>query len=58
VIHPAAALTRPDHPARLSSTVRITCAAISLLTRGRFADSHDELLYVIRKPQDLFARVM
>jgi len=51
-------LTRPDHPTGLSSTVRITCAAISGLTRGRFTGSHDELLYVIRKPQDLFARVM
>ena len=30
--------------------MRITCAAISWLTRGRFTDSHDELLYVIRKP--------
>jgi SAM-dependent methyltransferase len=50
--------TRPDDPAGLSSAVRITCAAISLLTRGRFTDSHDELLYVIRKPQDRFARVM
>jgi SAM-dependent methyltransferase len=51
-------LTRPSHPARLSSSVRITCAAISRLTRGRFGDSHDELLYVIRKPQDRFARVV
>jgi SAM-dependent methyltransferase len=51
-------LTRPDHPAGLSSSVRITCAAISRLTRKRFVDSHDELLYVIRKPQDRFARVV
>ena len=48
----------PSRPARLSSSVRITCAAISRLTRGRFGDSHDELLYVIRKPQDRFARVV
>jgi SAM-dependent methyltransferase len=54
----AAELTRPDHPAGLSSAVRITCAVISRLTRGRFVDSHDELLYVIRKPQDRFARVV
>jgi hypothetical protein len=38
--------------------VRITCAAISWLTRGRYANSHDELLYVIRKPLDRFARVV
>ncbi|HMD94217.1 MAG TPA: methyltransferase domain-containing protein [Trebonia sp.] len=54
----SAEVTLPDHPARLSSSVRITCAAISRLTRGRFTDAHDELLYVIRKPQDRFARVV
>jgi hypothetical protein len=53
-----AGLTLPSHPAGLSSSVRVTCAAISRLTRGRFGDSHDELLYVIRKPQDRFARVV
>ena len=51
-------LTRPDRPAGLSSSVRITCAAISRLSGGRFDDSHDELLYVIRKPLDRFARVL
>ena len=51
-------LTRPDRPAGLSSSVRITCAAISRLSGGRFDDSHDELLYVIRKPLDRFARVV
>lgn len=51
-------LTRPEQPAALSSSVRITCAAISRLSRGRFGDGHDELLYVIRKPQDRFARVV
>jgi SAM-dependent methyltransferase len=49
-------LTRPDHPAGLSSSVRIICAAIAWLTRS--TDSHDELLYVIRKPMDRFARVV
>jgi SAM-dependent methyltransferase len=53
-----AELTLPGRPAGLSSSVRITCAAISGLTRGRFTNSHDELLYVIRKPQDRFARVV
>ena len=50
--------TRPGQPAGLSSAVRVTCAAIARLTRGRFHDRHDELLYVIRKPTDRFARVM
>lgn len=51
-------LTRPGYPAGLSSSVRITCAAIDRLTRSRYADSHDELLFVIRKPLDRFARVV
>jgi SAM-dependent methyltransferase len=48
----------PATPRRISSSVRIACAVISLLTRGRFGNAHDELLYVIRKPQDRFARVV
>jgi SAM-dependent methyltransferase len=51
-------LTRPDHPAGLSSSMRIICAAIAWFTRGRLTDRHDELLYVIRKPTDRFARVV
>jgi len=54
----ASELTRPAQPSGLSSSMRITCTAISWLTRGRYVDSHDELLYVIRKPQDRFARVV
>jgi SAM-dependent methyltransferase len=50
--------TLPERPARLSSSVRITYAAISRLSRGHFENDHDELLYVIRKPQDRFARVV
>jgi SAM-dependent methyltransferase len=51
-------LTRPERPAGLSSSVRIACAAIAWVSRGRFLDSHDALLYVIRKPLDRFARVV
>src|SRR5580704_6492917 len=51
-------LARPESPAGLASSVRLTCAAISRLSGGRFADGHDELLYVIRKPLDRFARVV
>ena len=50
--------TLQANPARLSSTVRGACAVISRLTGGRFENGHDELLYVIRKPQDPFARVV
>jgi SAM-dependent methyltransferase len=53
-----AELTLLEHQTRISSAVRITCAAISWLSRGRFTARHDELLYVIRKPQDRFARVV
>ena len=52
------ALNRPERPDRLASSVRIGCAVISRLSGGRFADDHDELLYVIRKPLDRFARVV
>jgi hypothetical protein len=31
---------------------------IARLTRDRLTDAHDEVLYVIRKPQDRFARVV
>lgn len=48
----------PGDSSALSLSVRLTRAAISRLSGGRFADSHDELLYVIRKPQDRFARVL
>ncbi|MBO0822173.1 MAG: methyltransferase domain-containing protein [Nocardiopsaceae bacterium] len=50
--------TLKANPAQLSSTVRTACSVISRLTRGRYSGDHDELLYVIRKPQDRFARVV
>ncbi|MBO0805471.1 MAG: methyltransferase domain-containing protein [Nocardiopsaceae bacterium] len=54
----AAEPTLQANPARLSSTVRAACTVIARLTRDRFTDNHDELLYVIRKPEDRFARVL
>jgi SAM-dependent methyltransferase len=51
-------LTRPKRPTWLSLWVRIACAVICRLSGGRFDDKHDELLYVIRKPLDRFARVV
>jgi SAM-dependent methyltransferase len=50
--------TLPASPKRLSASVRLACAAITWLSRGRFASRHDDLLYVIRKPEDRFARVV
>jgi len=43
---------------RVTRTARGMCALISWLTRGRVAADHDQLLYVIRKPEDRFARVV
>lgn len=54
----ASELARIGPPSGLSSAVRMACAAISWLSGGRFPDSHDELLYVIRKPMDRSARVL
>jgi SAM-dependent methyltransferase len=50
--------TTQTNRTRLSSSVRTICGIISWVTRGRFGADHDELLYVIRKPQDRFARVV
>jgi hypothetical protein len=52
------AQTWPDGPDRLARTVTATCRLIGRLTRGRLTDAHDEVLYVIRKPADHFARVV
>jgi hypothetical protein len=48
----------PDGPDRLSRTVTATCRLIARLTRGGLTDAHDEVLYVIRKPEDHFARIV
>jgi hypothetical protein len=50
--------TWPDAPGRLDRTVTSACRLICRLTRGRLTDAHDEVLYVIRKPEDHFARVV
>jgi hypothetical protein len=50
--------TWPDGPDRLARTVTATCRLICRLARGRLTDAHDEVLYVIRKPENHFARVV
>jgi hypothetical protein len=50
--------TWPAGPDRLSRTVTAACRLIGRLTHGRLTDAHDEVLYVIRKPEDHFARVV
>ncbi len=52
------ARTWPDGPDRLARTVTAACRLIGRLTRGRLTDAHDEVLYVMRKPEDHFARVV
>jgi SAM-dependent methyltransferase len=52
------ARTVPGPPGRLSSAVSAARTLVARLSRGRLTDSHDELLYVIRKPEDRFARLV
>jgi SAM-dependent methyltransferase len=48
----------PGPPGRLSRAVSSARALVAWLSRGRLTDAHDELLYVIRKPEDRFARLV
>jgi SAM-dependent methyltransferase len=52
----ARTLTGP--PGRLSGAVSAARRLVAWLSRGRLTDTHDELLYVIRKPEDRFARLV
>ena len=58
VIRRETARTATGPPGRLSGTVEAARALIAWLSRGRLTDDHDELLYVIRKPEDQFARLV
>lgn len=48
----------PVVPTRLSTAVQGARKLAAGLTRDRCTDAHDELLYVIRKPEDRFARLV
>jgi hypothetical protein len=48
----------PAVSTRLSTAVQAARTLAAGLTRGRCTDAHDELLYVIRKPEDRFARLV
>ena len=41
-----------------AAPVAAACALVGRLSGGRFTSRHDELRYVIRKPEDPFARVI
>jgi SAM-dependent methyltransferase len=43
---------------RVTKAADTACLLIEWLTRGRLSAGHDQLLYVIRKPEDRFARVV
>lgn len=49
---------RPRRPARLAWGAPLGCRLIAAMSRGRHPDDHDDLLYVIRKPVNRFARVL
>lgn len=49
---------RPGAPSRPSPGGRASRQLVSWLSRGRLPATHDELLYILRKPEDPFARVL
>ena len=49
---------RPRRPAGPAWGAPVACHLIAALSRGRHPDDHDDLLYVIRKPVNRFARVL
>lgn len=49
---------RPVKPARLAWGAPLACRLIAAVSRGRLPDDHDDLLYVIKKPENRFARVL
>jgi SAM-dependent methyltransferase len=58
IIRRETARTLPDTPVRLAAAVRAARTLVSWLSRNQRTDAHDELLYVIRKPEDRFARLV
>jgi SAM-dependent methyltransferase len=49
---------RPRRPDRPAWGAPVACRLIAAMSRGRHPDDHDDLLYVIRKPVNRFARVL
>ena len=58
IVRRETARTAPGPPGRLSGAIGGARALIVWLSRGRLTNAHDELLYVIRKPEDHFARLV
>jgi hypothetical protein len=57
ITHRETARTSPAGSGRAGQAVAVLCGLLSRLTRGRLTDAHNEVLYVIRKPEDRLARV-
>jgi SAM-dependent methyltransferase len=58
IAHRETAWTPPAGSGRTARAARAARRLIARLTRDRLTDAHDEVLYVIRKPEDRFARVV
>ena len=50
--------TLPHQPERLCRFLATARWLVSRLSRGQLTDDHDEVLFVVRKPEDRFARVV
>jgi hypothetical protein len=57
ITHRETARTSPAGSGRAGQAVAVLRGLLSRLTRDRLTDAHDEVLYVIRKPEDRLARV-
>jgi SAM-dependent methyltransferase len=61
IAHRETGTTWPDRRGRAGRRLRagrLACRLICRLTRGRATDAYDEVSYVIRRPEDRFARVL
>jgi hypothetical protein len=58
VAHRKTARTLPAEPARLCQAISAAHRVIAVFSRGRLTDAHDQVLFVVRKPEDRFARVV
>lgn len=50
--------TMPHQPERLCRALAASRRLVAMCSRGRLTDDHDQVLFVIRKPEDRFARVV
>lgn len=58
IVQRETARTVPGGDGLLARAFSATCRLICRVSRGRLTDAHDEVRYVIRKPEDRFTRVV